>query len=76
MLANYSISEVKATKPNELRTAPTAQEASRLVSPTMYLVRLRAHLSRGRIALGEVIDAVGDVVPLPLARKGKRSAKR
>jgi hypothetical protein len=67
---------VNGTKPNQLRSAPTAQEASRLVSPTMYLVRLRAHLSRGRIALGEVIEAVGDVVPLPKPRKKRNSAVR
>jgi hypothetical protein len=42
----------------------------------MYLVRLRAHLSRGRIALGEVIDAVGDVLPLPRSEKRKDSVGR
>lgn len=39
----------------------------------MYLVRLRAHLSRGKIALGEVIDAVTDVLPLPRGRSEKRA---
>jgi hypothetical protein len=38
----------------------------------MYLVRLRVHLSRGRVALGEVMDAVGDV--LPLRRSNKRNS--
>lgn len=37
----------------------------------MYLVRLRAHLSRGKIALGDVYDAVSDVLPLP-SRKDRR----
>jgi hypothetical protein len=37
----------------------------------MYLVRLRAHLSRGRIALGEVMDAVTEVLPLPRSQKDR-----
>jgi hypothetical protein len=42
----------------------------------MYLVRLRSHPSRGRIALGEVMDAVGDVLPLPRSEKRDDSAGR
>jgi hypothetical protein len=67
---------VNAPKTNQLRISPTAQPGSRLVSPTMYLLRLRAHLSRGRIALGEVIEAVGDALPVPRARKNGRIGDR
>ena len=67
---------VNRTVTNHLRTSLPAQEPVRLLSPTMYLVRLRAHLSRGRIALGEVMDAVGDVLPLPRAGKRDDSAER
>ena len=59
-----------------MRTSLPAQESGRLLSPTMYLVRLRAHLSRGRIALGEVMDAVGDVLPLSRSEKRDESAGR
>jgi hypothetical protein len=52
----------------ELPVLPASRQAS-----TMYLVRLRAHLSRGKIALGEVYDAVSDVLPLPNRRdRGQR----
>jgi hypothetical protein len=54
---------VNATK-TILRTSQPAQSAPRSASPTMYLVRLRAHLSQGRIALGQAIEAVGDALPL------------
>lgn len=40
----------------------------------MYLLRLRSHLSRGKIALGQVIDAVSDV--LPRSRSRSRSSRR
>jgi hypothetical protein len=42
----------------------------------MYLVRLRAHLSRGRIALGEVMEAVSDVLPVPRSQKNRGSDGR
>jgi hypothetical protein len=62
---------VNASKTNDLRTSLAAQESAGLLSPTMYLVRLRAHLSRGRIALGEVMDAVTEVLPLPRSQKDR-----
>ena len=61
---------------NKIRIPLPANTESRLLSPTMYLVRLRAHLSRGRIALGEVIDAVSDVLPAPRSQKERGLGKR
>jgi hypothetical protein len=37
----------------------------------MYLVRLRTHLSRGKIALGEVLDGVSEVLPLVSPKNGR-----
>jgi hypothetical protein len=41
----------------------------------MYLVSLRMHLSRGKIALGEALDAVSEVLPLPNRNKGRRQQR-
>jgi len=35
----------------------------------MYLVRLRAHLSKGRIALGDAIEAVAESVPTTRSKR-------
>jgi hypothetical protein len=61
---------VKEFETKRLRTSLPAHPAPGLVSPTMYLVRLRAHLSRGKIALGDMMDAVSEVLPAP--RSGHR----
>jgi hypothetical protein len=61
---------------NKIRISLATESDSRLLSPTMYLVQLRAHLSRGRIALGEVIDAVSDVLPAPRSQKSRGLGKR
>ena len=61
---------------NKIRISLPTDTESRLLSPTMYLVQLRAHLSRGRIALGEAIDAVSDVLPAPRSQKSRGLGKR
>lgn len=34
-------------------------------SPAMYLMALRAHLNRGRSAIGEILHSVADALPRP-----------